>query len=129
MLRRVLTVALVAVAMFELVLGFAPFAFWALAFAVATRVYLQTGRWPVYGRDRDLELPPGLLGHAFSAVQILLPLTLVCLFGGFCVWLLLRKCPRKSWLLVSTSCCISLWLAWLGFAALDPGGVLDWFLD
>jgi hypothetical protein len=103
----------------------APLGLWAAMVTHAIRASRFLGRWPSYGQPDPKDLPPFLLNERLEAF---VGYGLVICGTGALTYATRRLRPVRR-LIISAIGVVLLWaVAWV-LAWLDPGGVVEWYVD
>jgi hypothetical protein len=94
-------------------------------FAHAVRASQFLGRWPTYGRPDPKDLPGFLLDER-AEIAIGYAIAIVVAAGST---FFARRLPWLPRLLAGVAGILCLWMVAFLLAQVDPGGVVEWYVD
>lgn len=108
-----------------LVVAFAPLCLWAAALGLALAARRHLARWPQYSRP-DPSLVSGDV--PFAWLEWGLPVLTLAIGLSVSYWILSRF-EKRSWLTAVPTILALAWLLGIGLLRLDPGNIVNWYID
>jgi len=110
------------------VLAWLPLGYWCSGLVGALRIRAALGRWPSYDQP-----DPSYLDYLAWPPQWLQTWALLAAVIGMCIGsgIAARRlgASRHSWAMWSPAVLIVGWVTFFALMWLDPGGLLDWWMD
>jgi hypothetical protein len=126
--RRIVLTLLQLTVLAELIVAFAPFAFWTLFLVAAWRARLVLGYWPSYDHPDPKQIPPDA-GPLPDWAEPAAALVVLAVLVGVVMTVLACRVPKRWWLWTALAIWLVAWGCAYGILHWDPWGFIDWAFD